>query len=44
MKDQTVRVRVTVEIKAEIETEAAKLGLTVSAYLVWLHRQHRNKG
>lgn len=43
MKEAYIRIRLDETIKEEIRAQADKLGLTMSAYLVLLHRQNINK-
>lgn len=42
MKNKQLQIRVSEELKDEIQREAEKLGLTISAYLIMLHK--KNKG
>lgn len=43
MKDENIHIKVESELKNEIKLEAYKLGLTISAYLVFLHKQNLKK-
>lgn len=43
MKTNNIIFRVSDELKEEIKREADKLGLTTSAYLIMIHKQHKNK-
>ena len=42
MKTDRINIRVSPEIKGEIEKAAAQMGLSVSAYLIMLHKMHKN--
>lgn len=43
MKNKIINIRVNEELKREIKNEASKLGLSISAYLILLHKQFKNK-
>lgn len=38
MKTERIQVRVTEELKDEIKNSAEKLGMTISQYLIYLHK------
>jgi len=42
MKTDRINIRVSPEIKGEIEKAAAQMGLSVSAYLIMLHKMQKN--
>jgi uncharacterized protein (DUF1778 family) len=42
MKTDRINIRISPEIKGEIEKAAAQMGLSVSAYLIMLHKMQKN--
>jgi uncharacterized protein (DUF1778 family) len=42
MKTDRINIRVSPEIKGEIEKAAGQMGLSVSAYLIMLHKMQKN--
>lgn len=42
MKTDRINIRVSPEIKSEIEKAAGQMGLSVSAYLIMLHKMQKN--
>jgi antitoxin component of RelBE/YafQ-DinJ toxin-antitoxin module len=42
MKTDRINIRVSPEIKGEIEKAAGRMGLSVSAYLIMLHKMQKN--
>lgn len=41
MKDVYLHIRIDEETKKEMQQEADKLGLTLSAYIIYLHKKSR---
>lgn len=44
MKTDRINIRVSPEIKGEIEKAAGQMGLSVSAYLIMLHKMQKKWG